>query len=137
MLLHAQMATGQSYSLNWHKVAGGGAAGAGGNYSIRGTIGQHDASTVGVGGSYSLTGGFWAMPLAVPTPGAPTIYITGVGGTVTIFWQDVAGFSLQQNHELSDPAGWSASSGYSPANGTNVLTLVNPPEKLYFRLIHP
>ena len=137
MLLHAQMAAGQSYSLNWHQVAGGGGAGAGGNYSLAGTLGQYDASSVGVGGSYSLTGGFWALPLTVPTPGAPTLYITGVGGTVTIFWQDVAGWSLQQNSDLTAPAGWSASNGISLVNGTNYLTFASPPGNLFFRLSHP
>ena len=131
-----QFCGAQNYSINWHKIAGGG-AGAGGNFTLSGTIGQHDASAPMSGGNYSLAGGFWVVTQVVQTPGAPTLYISAGPNTVRIFWQDVAGFSLQQNHELSDPAGWSASSGYSPANGTNVLTLVNPPEKLYFRLIHP
>jgi hypothetical protein len=137
MLLQQQMASGQSYSMDWHKIAGGGGAGAGGNYSIRGTIGQHDASSVGVGGRYSLTGGFWALPLSVPTPGMPTLYITGVGSTVTIYWQDLAGWSLQQNSYLSVPAGWSVASGVSLVNGTNYLTLTNPSGNRFFRLSHP
>jgi hypothetical protein len=140
LLLFTKLQAG-NYSIDWHKIAGGGGAGAGagagGNYSLAGTIGQHDASAVMRGGNYAIAGGFWVVTQVVQTPGAPTLYISATTNSVTIFWQEAAGFSLQQNLDVGDPAGWSASSGYSLVNGTNVLTLVNPAEKLYFRLIHP
>ncbi len=57
------------YDLSWWTVDGGGAmATTGGTLTLSGTIGQPDASTVTMtGGTFSLTGGFWAVSL--PTPG--------------------------------------------------------------------
>lgn len=127
----------QQFSIDWHKIAGGGGAGAAGNYLFAGTIGQHDASAVAIGGNYSLTGGFWSMAQAVQTPGVPTLYISSSGNMVTIYWQDVPGWSLQQNSGLTAPAGWSSSGGILLNNGTNYLTLANPPGNFFYRLIHP
>jgi len=49
------------YEINWWTVDGGGGTSesAGGQYSLKGTIGQHDASNTTEGGVYSLRGGFW------------------------------------------------------------------------------
>ena len=127
----------QNYSIGWHKIAGGGGTGAGGNYSVSGTIGLHDASGALSGGPYSITGDFWSLTQAVQTPGVPTLYISSVGNTVTIYWQDVAGWSLQQSGDLTSPAGWTANNGYSLFNGTNYLPFANPPGNLFYRLIHP
>ena len=128
---------GQSYSIDWNKVAGGGGTSTGGPYSISGTIGQHDAGGPMTGGNYGLTGGFWALFSVAQTPGAPTLYISGSGGMVTVYWQNVSGWSLQQNHALTAPAGWSASSGVTTTNGTNYLNLTSPSGSLFFRLSNP
>ena len=47
-------------TISWHTIDGGGGHSSGGLFSLDGTIGQHDASTEMTGGSFSLTGGFWA-----------------------------------------------------------------------------
>ena len=65
---------GQSYSIDWNKVAGGGGTSTGGPYSVSGTIGQHDAGGPMTGGNYALTGGFWALISVAQTPGAPTLH---------------------------------------------------------------
>ena len=44
-------------------------------YAVAGTIGQHDASGVMSGGSYSLADGFWSLNSVVQTIGAPTLNI--------------------------------------------------------------
>jgi hypothetical protein len=124
----------QSYSIDWSKVAVGGGTSTNGQYSLSGTIGQHDAGGPMNGGNYSLTGGFWALISVVQTPGAPTLYVSHSGSTVTVFWLDVAGWSLQQNNTLSVPAGWSPSGGVTNSNGTNYLTLAQPTGRLFFRL---
>src|SRR5215469_13849843 len=95
----------QQYSINWYKVAGGGGNSSGGNYSLSGTIGQPDASGALTGGNYSLTGGFWAFIQVVQTVGAPTLYISHLGNTVTVYWQNVSGWTLHQNNNLTGP-GW-------------------------------
>jgi hypothetical protein len=86
------------------------------------------------GGNYSVTGGFWSLISVVPTPGAPPLAISHAGGTVTVYWQNVSGWSLQQNSSVTSPASWSASSGMTTANGTNYLNLASPTGKLFFRL---
>lgn len=127
----------QQYSIDWYKIAGGGGTSTNGQYAISGTIGQHDAGGPMTGGAYSLTGGFWAIISVVQTAGAPTLYITHSGTTVTVFWQNVPGWSLEQNNNLSLPAGWSTNSSWTTAGGTNSLNLTSPTGNLFFRLIGP
>jgi hypothetical protein len=124
----------QSYSIDWHKIAGGGGTSSNGQYSLSGTIGQHDAGGPMSGGNYSLTGGFWALISVVQTSGAPTLYISRSGSTVTVYWQNVSGWNLQQNANLSTPSGWSTSSGVTTFNGTNYLSLTPPIGNLFFQL---
>ena len=130
-------ASGQSYSIDWYKIGGGGGTSTNGQYSVTGTIGQHDAGGAMSGGNYSLTGGFWALISVVQTAGAPTLLISHSGNTVTVYWQDVSGWSLQQNNNLSLPGNWSASGGVTYLNGTNYLNVVSPAGNLFFRLQHP
>jgi hypothetical protein len=131
--LHAQ----SSFSIDWYKIAGGGGTSTGGTYQVAGTIGQPDASGAMSGGNYSLTGGFWSLISVLQTAGAPTLCISQSGNTVTVYWQDVSGWSLQQNNNLSLPANWSASGGVTSANGTNYLNIISPTGSLFFRLQHP
>jgi hypothetical protein len=124
----------QTYSIDWFKVAGGGGTSTGGVYSVSGTVGQSDSGGPMTGGNYSVTGGFWSLVSVVPTPGAPPLAISHAGGTVTAYWQNVSGWSLQQNSSVTAPASWSASSGVTTTNGTNYLNLASPAGKLFFRL---
>jgi hypothetical protein len=134
LIFQPSTASAQPYSIDWHKVAGGGGTSTGGVYAVSGTIGQHDAGGPMTGGNYSLTGGFWALISVVQTAGAPTLLISHAGNTVTVYWQDVSGWSLQQNDNLAASAGWSASSGVTTTNGTNYLNVTSPTGNLFFRL---
>ncbi len=104
---------------------------------MTGTIGQPDASGAMTGGNYSLTGGFWSLISVVQTLGAPTLLISHSGNTVTVYWQDVSGWSLQQNNNLTLPANWSASGGVTTSSGTNYLNISSPTGNLFFRLANP
>ena len=137
LLMAAAVVQAQPYSVDWHKIAGGGGTSTNGQYSVTGTIGQPDASGAMSGGNYSVTGGFWALISVVQTPGAPTLYVSQAGGTVTISWQNVAGWNLQQNNNLSATNNWSASAGVTTTNGTNSLSITNPAGNLFFRLKNP
>ena len=120
----------QNYSIDWYKVAGGGGTSTGLNYSVSGTIGQHDAGGPMTGGSYSLTGGFWAL-YAVQTPGAPLLTITYIGNQAIVSWSpSVTGWTLQTNANLATPA-WGNYLGTVVNN-----TLTNGPLKgnVFFRL---
>ena len=124
----------QGYTIDWYKIAGGGGTSTNGQYSLSGTIGQPDAGGAMAGGNYSLTGGFWSLISIAQTPGAPTLYISQSGGTVTVYWQNVGSWTLQQNGNLAAPANWSASGGVTTSNGTNYLNVINPSGSLFFRL---
>jgi len=136
-LLVSASSFAQSYSIDWYKVAGGGGTSTGGTFQVSGTIGQPDASSAMTGGNFSVTGGFWSIINVVQTPGAPPLNISHSGSTVTVYWQNVAGWNLQQNGNLTTPAGWSASAGITTSNGTNYLNLVNPAGNQFFRLKNP
>lgn len=129
-------ASAQNFSIDWHKIAGGGGTSTGGVYTVSGTLGQADAGGPLTGGNYSLTGGFWSLISVVQTAGAPKLEIRHVGNAVTIYWQDVSGWSLQQNNNLAMPVNWSASGGMTNTNGTNYLNVVSPAGNLFFRLQH-
>jgi hypothetical protein len=131
-LLHAQ-----PYSIDWYKVSGGGGTSSNARYSLSGTIGQPDASSAMTGGNYSLTGGFWAIVYVVQTPGAPALDISLAGRTVTVFWQNVSGWTLHQNGNLANPGGWSLNTSWTTSNGTNYLSLTPPAGNLFFRLSNP
>lgn len=134
LLLTAEGLLAQQYSIDWYKIAGGGGTSTGSTYQVTGTIGQPDASAPMSGGHYSLTGGFWSLISVAQTSGAPMLHISHSGNVVTVYWQDVFGWSLQQNSDLTATAGWSASGGVTIADGTNYLNLVSPTGKLFFQL---
>ena len=77
---------GQSYSIDWFTLAGGGGTSTGGVYSVTGTIGQPDAGAMS-GGNYTLEGGFWGVIAAVRTPGAPLLSLARTStNTVVVWW---------------------------------------------------
>lgn len=135
--LIAFSASAQNYTISWYKVAGGGGTSSGGQYSLSGTIGQPDASGALTGGNYSLTGGFWAFIQVIQTAGAPTLYISYSGNTVTVYWQNVSGWTLQQNNNLNVPASWTINSSWTTTNGTNYLQVVSPKGNEFYRLYNP
>jgi hypothetical protein len=126
----------QNFNINWSKISGGGGTSTNGQYTLTGTIGQHDAGGPMTGGNYSLTGGFWSLISVVQTAAAPPLFITNSVNTVTVYWQNVSGWSLQQNSDVANPAGWTASGGAMTSNGTNYLNLTSPTGKMFFRLKH-
>ena len=133
----------QSYSVDWYKIAGGGGTSTNAQYVVS-TIGQPDASgamSVGpvTGGNYySVTGGFWSLIQVVQTVGTPNLVITHSGNSVIISWPATGSYTLQQNGNLSVPAGW-VTSGYSisTANGTNNITISQTTGNRFFRLSSP
>ena len=121
----------QDYSIDWHKIAGGGWSSSNGQYSICGTIGQPDAGAAMTRGAYSLTGGFWSIIALVQTPGAPTLIITHSGNSVTVSWPiSSAGFVLQTNNAIGT-ANWI---NYGGSVTGNSVTISPPSGNLFFRL---
>jgi len=132
-------ALGQSYSIDWFTIDGGGTS-TGGVYSVTGTIGQPDASQQAMtGGNYSLVGGFWSL-IAVQTPGAPLLSIfRTTTNTVAVSWPSPStGWSLQQNTNSVSSLNWSnVTSGIQDDSTTKTL-VVNPPTgNRFYRLRGP
>ena len=131
-------AWGQSYSIDWFKISGGGGTSIGGVYSVSGTIGQPDASGAMSGGQYSLTGGFWSLISVVQTAGLPNLVISYSGNSVIVSWPNTGSYTLLQNNNLAVPGSW-LPSGYSisTSNGTNSIAITPPTGNLFFRLSNP
>jgi hypothetical protein len=129
-LLIPSLGWAQLYSIDWHKVAGGGGTSTSSVYSVSGTIGQPDASSAMSGGTYSLTGGFWSL-YAVQTPGAPLLTITYAGNQVIVSWSpSVTGWTLQTNANLATPT-WG---NYLGQIVNTSVTNAPPKGNLFFRL---
>ena len=124
----------QSYSIDWHKIAGGGGTSTNGRFLLSGTIGQHDAGPTMTNGQFSVVGGFWVLPQAVQTEGAPTLIIAPAApGFATISWApSTAGFVLQETWSLSSP-NWTN----SPSGSTNPITVSTDAAAKFFRLGKP
>ena len=124
----------QSYSIDWFTIDGGGGTSTGGVYSVSGTIGQPDAGGPMTGGSHSLTGGFWALPIAVQDTNAPTLTIVPAApGQATISWTpNTPGWILQETWTLS-PANWTN----SPSGTANPIVVPATTPTRFYRLFKP
>lgn len=109
------VAQAQNYTIDWSKIAGGGGTSTGGVYAVSGTIGQPDAGGPMTNGQYSVTGGFWVLPIAVQTTNAPTLQIVSAApGFATVSWTPpTPGFTLQSSASLS-PASWANAGTNNP-----------------------
>jgi hypothetical protein len=102
LALSTGAAHAQDYAITWYTIDGGGGTSTGGDFSLSGTIGQHDAGGPMTGGDFSVTGGFW---VGAGTPGgcgcaADYNLDGGVDGSdVELFFED-----------------WTAASGCSDVN---------------------
>src|SRR5258708_2774346 len=128
-------ASAQTYSIDWHKIAGGGGTSSNGQFAVTGAIGQPDASGAMSGGNYSVTGGFWSLISVVQTAGSPTLTVTHSGNSVKVLWPSSStGFVLQQNSDLSTGS-WGTSGFTISDDGTNKsITITSPTGNLFFRL---
>ena len=132
-LLFPAVGFAQSYTIDWHKIAGGGGTSTNGQYSLSGTIGQPDASIAMTGGNYTLTGGFWAI-YAVQTPGAPLLTIVYSNNQAIVSWPlSATGWMLQTNGNVGT-TNWV---NYGGAVVNNTVTNSPPTGKLFFRLTQP
>jgi len=133
LLLLPAMGFGQQYSIDWHKIAGGGGTSTNGPYSLSGTIGQADASGALTNGGYSVTGGFWAI-YAVQTAGAPLLTIIFTNNAAVVSWPASAtGWTLQTNGNVNT-TNWV---NYGGTVVNNTVTNSPPTGKLFFRLFQP
>ncbi len=65
--------SGGPFTITAFTIDGGGGTSSGGPFTLSGTIGQPDAGPPLVGGTFSITGGFWAAASS-GTPACPADY---------------------------------------------------------------
>ena len=136
-LIGASRAEAQ-YSIDWYSVDGGGGVSAGGNYDLRGTIGQPDAGTTS-GGDYTLAGGFWGIVSAIQTAGAPLLTVRYTQtNTVVVSWPlPSVNWQLQNNAQLNT-SNWTTAPQVVSDNGATRFIVVDPPiGNRYYRLMKP
>ena len=119
----------QTYSVDWFTIDGGGGTSTGGVYSVSGTLGQPDAGAPMTGGTYSLVGGFWILPLAIQSAEAPVLRIEPHSiGQAQLSWSpSTPGFVLQETTNIATGQ-WIN----SPSGATNpVIVPATLPAKWY------
>jgi hypothetical protein len=99
---------GDSFAIDWSTIDGGGGSSSssspGGEFSVRGTIGQPDAATSN-GGEFSLQGGFWGLYGVIQTPGTPLLTIERLlSGDLRVAWPlPATGWVLDESATLGQP----------------------------------
>jgi len=122
------------YAIGWYTIDGGSGTSAGGMFSLRGTIGQPEAGPTMTHGQFAVTGGFWALPTAVQTEGAPTLTITAVGaGQAQISWTTAStNWVLQERASLTS-GDWTN----SPSGFINPIVVPAALPTKFYRLFKP
>ena len=122
------------YAIPWWKVAGGGGTSTSGVFTVSGTIGQPDAGWPMTNGQYSVTGGFWAWPTLIQSPGAPTLHLTNAApGFATLWWTPpTPGYVLQETPSLT-PATWTN----APSGTNNPVSVPAGRPMKFYRLQKP
>jgi hypothetical protein len=129
--------TEAQFAIAWYKVSGGGGVSANAPYTVKGTIGQHDAGGPMVGGTFTVTGGFWAV--AIQTPGSPllTIQLTAPNTAVVSWPAPSPGFHLQMNANITTTNWVNVVNPVTTINGRNQVTINPLPGNDYYRLVKP
>lgn len=138
LALAVPRASGQSYSIDWFTIDGGGGTSTGGVYSISGTIGQPDAGHM-AGGNFTIDGGFWGIIAAIQSPGSPLLRVVHTStNTVVVAWPAPStGFSLQEISDLKTTA-WSGVTNTVNVVGSENQVIVAPPlGNRFYRLKNP
>ncbi len=138
LAVSATSVSAQNYSIDWYKIAGGGGTSSNGQFTVSGTIGQHDAGGPMTGGSFSLTGGFWSLLSVVQTIGSPTlrIFLTSSNTAVVAWPSSATGFTLQQNSVLSS-SGWNTAGSPITVGSENQVVISPPVGRQFYRLTLP
>ena len=132
-ILIATVAHAQAPALPGGRIVAGGGAFQGQGYSITGAIAQHDAHAASSGGSYRLSGGFYAAYAVLQTSGAPHLTLTFEAGNARLTWPATAtGWVLEWNSTLA-PTGWQAVEPPPQVHDSFYLATVSAPRG-FFRL---
>jgi hypothetical protein len=101
LALGAPSHSSSEYSIDWFVIGAGGGVSTGGDYELRGVIGQPLAHAPTTEGEYTITGGFLAIPTVIDPPSCPgdangdnQVNFTDLNAVLSAFGQSGApGFS--------------------------------------------
>jgi hypothetical protein len=132
----ATPSTAQTYSIDWHKISGGGGTSTNDNFTLTGTIGQAGAGAKMSGGGFTVNSGFWGLVAVVQTPGAPTLSMrmTGTNAVVVSWPSSAAGFVLQKCSDLAVKDWVNAGMSVQDDGTTKSVVISHPTGQWYFRL---
>jgi hypothetical protein len=122
-------AMAQPFTIDWYTIDGGGGTSTGGAFSLSGTIGQPDAGVMS-GGTFTLTGGFWAGAVTPPPAGcslADVVVDGTVDGSDFIAFINSFGIGDASIDPVADVAG-GGPVGLSPdgtIDGTDFIEFIN------------
>jgi len=129
--MHAQS---DDFAIDWFSLDCGGGTSADDVYAVSGTIGQPDAGEVG-DAVFAVAGGFWEAAFLSETTIAPTLTIRLSGNNIILSWSaDATGFFLEQNDDVTQPAGWHPVGQPLVVNGQNIITVPASGGMAYYRL---
>ncbi len=142
LLAGAIHASAQGLVMQRSVIAGGSGSSTGGAFALSGTVGQPDAGGPLTGGAFSLTGGFWALPQAVQTVGAPLLSIALSNNLVVVSWprEGADGFVLDRKPTLNTgmfPVLWMQVPFPYQTNATHIFITTLPDNTAFFRLRKP
>lgn len=134
VLLH--LCVSQPLEINWFTIDGGGGTSSGGQFTLSGTIGQADTGIL-TGGSYTLVGGFWSIPVAVSGP--PELDAALAGDEIVISWPASArNYSLEQTTAIGPDALWRPADEPPVQIGNYlVVRVIAGPGDRFYRLRRP
>jgi hypothetical protein len=130
---------GAAYTLDWTTMDAGGGASKGGAYTVTGTIGQTDPGVL-TGGRYALSGGFWAMPELLQTPGGPPLRIEKAvqADTYLLAWPAPSpGWVIQTSEDLENWYPLTATPSVIAGENRVNAWVPSRPRKFFFRLALP
>jgi len=91
--------SGGGYNPGWSSIDAGAGISSGGEFTLRGTVGQPDTDRL-TGGSYTLAGGFWGQPVpigaVISPPDAPPPRNYYIIRQVTLTWTPVSSATAYQ-----------------------------------------
>jgi hypothetical protein len=115
--------TSAQVALDWQTIDAGGGRGAGGAYTLVGTMGHVDAATLS-GGTYSLAGGF-SGGIVMQPPGPPALSINQTTSKIILSWPvSSVNYQLQENITLSITGPWSAAARPRTTNSGRIRVTI-------------
>jgi hypothetical protein len=122
-------APAQRYAIDWYKVSGGGGTSTNGQYLVRGTAGQPDASGAMTRGRYAVIGGFW-RPVSNVLPIEATPVLTWTSPAPITYGMALGPGQLNATANVPGAFAYTPAAGAILGAGTSSLSVIFTPNDL-------